>query len=155
MTRCVKRICIHCKRPYYYASSVSSYGVDTIYNDEEYCEVCKKVIIEALASIPKVAEQRFIDSVDYTVEQLLDIQAKSSESNPMVRRVCPPLFDLKNSKNNNTVMVVNAPDRQNASIMNTYLVSYWTNEDTKTITGEEVRKQVWWNLTEDKISTEH
>ena len=63
------------------------------YNDEDYCQECKKTIVDALKNIPKKAEMRFIPSKDFTEKEFKEKLEEHS-----VRRTWPGLFDLKNGE---------------------------------------------------------
>ena len=135
--------CRHCGVPYSFQAS--GHGCNTELNDGTYCPDCKKVVLEALTQVPKKCERRWVDSKEYTLPELEEIEKRNEERAkdngfPQVRRVFPCLFDMSDHDNHHIVRCVNTP-------RGTFSYSYWTKE---TLTKPSIRKEVHWDIINDK-----
>ena len=148
MTTTKMNRCAHCKTVYPYHPS--TYGITYKYNDDRYCPGCAEVIAKALKSVPKKFERRWIPTSDYTREQIIAAQDLrcSQQSVLPIRRVFPPLFDMKDPSNNH-LNVCELMDDPKTGKKISYKATWWTKE----LDNVEVKKEVWWDIEKDNIST--
>ena len=109
--------CRHCKKVYKFQAS----GICTsLYNDDTYCPDCKKIIDDALNSVPKKYSEIFVETDEVTYEYLKNAR-KEKESNAAIclRRVYPTMYNLKTGARE----IIDAFDIDNKE----YIVKYWSN----------------------------
>lgn len=111
--------CRHCNT--IYAWQASGDGCFRELNDEDYCPDCKKVIVEALKSVPKKFKKIWVETDEVTYDYLKAERAKQDEKNGglCMRRVYVSLFNTeKGTREVNDAFDVD--DKQ-------YLVLYWND----------------------------
>lgn len=114
MTTQARYRCRHCLIPYTYYPS----GYNSIYNNEDYCPDCQKIILDALENVPKRVE-RFSKPYDgISIDELKEIV--KNQKPQLFRRVAVPSFDLKDPKNQNISGFANIDGFE-------IYYSYWTN----------------------------
>lgn len=131
--------CKHCKTVY--AWQASGNGCFHELNDETYCPDCKKIINEALKSVPQKFKSIFVETDEVTYDYLKEKRAEKEKGGLCMRRVYASLFNTeKGTHEVNDAFDVD--DKQ-------YLVQYWSdnpsvikikvlkeqNIETKEITG--------------------
>lgn len=93
--------CVHCGIEYRYQASGSMPGD---YNDHEYCEECKEVLVKALKTIPKKFGYKFVKTNEVSIETLLRWEKEKTEEHrmrmesgenifPLMRQIFPSLYD--------------------------------------------------------------
>ena len=81
MTTTRIRRCNHCGVVYPYHPS--TYGSMPEYNDSDHCENCAKVVAEALKAVPVKVSKRWVNTTDYTREEIIwaqDIRMEADTS---------------------------------------------------------------------------
>lgn len=65
--------CIHCGTPYGGEGSVDPWEMMTPnpYEDDRYCPDCMRLVVNALKDVPKKYEWRWVESTNYTREQIV------------------------------------------------------------------------------------
>lgn len=112
--------CAHCGSEYEFQASGP--GCHDPFNDGTWCPVCKRVIAQALAKVPRLYECRYRDIKempdrfpDVTLEQVLEWErenlAPRAEGRIVAQRIFAPLFNLKTGDAQN-VREVRAPNGQ-------------------------------------------
>lgn len=148
--------CKNCGANYHWQAS-GDYKLDTPeeYNDHEYCPKCKKAIVKALKKISKKTELRYVDTDDYTLAELLQIQEDQANEEtkkieeqgynhdfpngflgllPMCRRIFPSTVKSDFSDSTRTEQIkINKTN---------YRFSYWSGSK-KVI---RISKEVRWDL---------
>ena len=145
MTSHNKAECRHCGTPYWFQASGSGWGRKD-HKDSTYCQSCRRVIDEALKAIPRKCERRWIDSKEYTLEELQAFEREHEERarqsiGILTRRVLPCLFDLSDGDNNHIVRCVETPS-------GTFSYSYWTKN---ALTKPSITKEVHWDIINDRV----
>lgn len=150
--------CSHCCEAYVYHPSYSGWiNFDPEYNDKDYCPSCMEVIKNALATIPVKFRQQWVDTTDYTAEELreedkrIENEVASSPGHPIfgklrARRVLMGLVKIETGEMQQS-LCVDLPDpvtKRNCS----YAVRWWQSEPG----SEKVIKQVWWDIENKKIA---
>jgi len=150
--------CEHCEEVYAYHPSY--YGRMPRYNDSKYCPSCAEVLEIAFEKVPVKFRKEFVDTEDYTREQIIAAQderckkeqEKAKSSNdliifPGLRRVFPGLFDLKDPSNVQSTVTERMKDPVSGEIVY-YSVSWWSKKPKEV----EITKEVWWNIQENKVA---
>lgn len=131
MTTARQQRCVHCKSPYIYHPSF--YGGDEQdypYNHHDFCPDCYKVVREALENIPIKYEKKFVPSVQYTREQIVQHQEERCANGLPVRRIFPAMIDMS-GKTRHMIVCEVMPDGQ------CYKAEWWMHcPETVDITRE-------------------
>lgn len=120
MTHQNKR-CAHCATTYAYQSSGGGCLEPT--NDPTYCPSCKKVVLDALSSVPAKFERDWVVTRDVSVETLVELErerldAVREKGGIPVRRVLMGLYDMADFSNHNHRGLVRLDGK-------TYSYDYW------------------------------
>lgn len=121
MTHQQKR-CHHCSVTYSYQGS--GHGCSEPTNDPDYCTDCKKIILDALSSVPARRKRDWIVTSDYSVETLVKLEADrvasaKAEGKLAITRVPMGLYDMRDPSNHNRGGVVRFEGK-------TLRYDYWT-----------------------------
>lgn len=135
--------CKHCQQPYSYFIS----GINPQYNDNTYCPECMAIIAEALTHVPIKFHKKFIDTTDYTKEQIIETQNERCSNGPPVRRVMPGLFDLKDPDNKHNIVCEMMLDPI-LKIKLYYKAIWWSKKPDETT----IHKEVWWDIEKNAIA---
>lgn len=128
----ITKRCRHCNTVYSFQASGE--GCFHELNDETYCPDCKKVVNEALKSIPQKYKSVFVETDEVTYDYLKEKRAEQDKNNNglCMRRVYVSLFNIKTGAHEaNDAFDVD--DKQ-------YLVQYWT--DNPDVIKLKVRKEL-------------
>lgn len=114
--------CNHCSVTYAYQGS--GHGCMEPTNDPDYCPDCKKVILDALSSVPARRKKDWVVTHDVSVETLVKREADGvakirAEGGLAVTRVPMGLYDLRDPSNHNRGGVLRVEGR-------TLRYDYWT-----------------------------
>lgn len=114
--------CHHCAVTYAYQGS--GHGCMEPTNDPDYCPDCKKVILDALSSVPARRKKDWVVTRDVSVETLVKREADGvakvrAEGGFAVTRVPMGLYDLRDPSNHNRGGVLRVDGR-------TLKYDYWT-----------------------------
>jgi copper chaperone CopZ len=142
MTTTRMQRCAHCNEVYAYHPSF--YGMMPRYNDDRYCPACAEVIEKALEDVPvKVKfERRFVETKDYTKEQIVSAQEERCKQPGLnARRIMPGLFDMKDPSNEQRCVLERMPDPV-TKIMHYYSATWWSKEENSL----KIKKEVWWDI---------
>jgi hypothetical protein len=125
--------CRHCKTVYTWQASGE--GCFHELNDEDYCPVCKKAIIEALKSLPQKFKKVWVETDEVTYDYLKAERAKQDEKSGglCMRRVYVSLFNFKTgASEKNDAFDVDGKQ---------YVVQYWTDNPTVNIKIKVLKEQ--------------
>jgi hypothetical protein len=144
MTTHYEKTCKHCGTPYSFQGSGEWEGdYNQKLNDDSFCPTCKEAILQALSSIPKKFEWRFVESKAYTVKELIKMALRQDAEyfckniGVPVKRVFPQLIE-KPGDNRYMTEEVN-------TTTGVFRVSYWTGEELPSHPNC-VKKKVLWDL---------
>jgi len=139
--------CSHCGTFYFYHPS----GWSGPYNHPEYCPDCQETVKKALEKVPVRIYKKWVPTDDYTREQLqahLDNRSNNG-ANAVMRRIMPGLYDLKKKVWQESLCEM-MPDPKEPHRSFWYLCQWFPGEEDKA----KVKKQVWWDKKENKMSKE-
>jgi len=133
MTTATRNRCRHCQQTYIYHPSF--YGGEEAnhpYNDDRYCPDCYRVVKEALSKVPAKYEKRFVESGNYSKEQIIAHQEERCRNGIPVRRIFPTMFDLTGQSRHHIVCEC-MPDNE------WYKVEWWSDKPQEA----SVSKETW------------
>jgi len=144
--------CSHCGIKYYYQGS--GHGCGDPLNNSKHCTECMSVIVTALSRVPKKVEMRWIDSSEYTFDQIIELTEKYDAEQDRIhnerqkgsiiqiirpRRVFPGLVDLKTGEcSENRYGIINGVE---------YSVTWMKSKPE----DYSVRKRAHWDLINNKL----
>lgn len=109
--------CKHCKTVYTWQASGD--GCFHELNDENYCPVCKKVIVETLKSIPQKFKKVWVETKEVTYDYLKEKRTEKEKGGLCMRRVYASLFNSETgASEKNDAFDVDGKQ---------YVVQYWTD----------------------------
>lgn len=147
MTTTRMQRCEHCNEVYAYHPSV--YGFMPQYNDDRYCPPCAAIIENALKDVPVKFEKKFVETNDYTREQIIAAQKERCKQPGLnVRRISPGLFDMKDPSNEQHQILERMPDPITKD-MHYYSATWWSKEEDSL----KITKEVWWDI-KNKITAQ-
>jgi len=148
----IKR-CDHCNCVYTYHPS--TYGFMPEYNDPHHCSECLKVIEAALKNVPVKFKKKWVETSDYTREQIIDAQnVRMSDGSPTmlnalrlpVRRVMPGLFSLDGTSSSQNVCEMMSDPVSKTMIY--YSVTWWPKKPDEV----EIKKEVFWDVENNVVA---